>query len=67
MPNTNWRAGSRKRNLPQSDVHTGRTIRRAGKGNHVHLAVDGKPMEGAVVPPPPGKTEVSVEVKLGQG
>jgi hypothetical protein len=48
-------------------VHTGRTIRRAGKGNHVHLAVDGKPMEGAVVPPPPGKTEVSVEVKLGQG
>jgi cellobiose phosphorylase len=40
-------------------------VRRAGKGNNVSLAVDGKPLEGAVVPPPPGKTEVSVEVKLG--
>jgi len=41
-------------------------VRRAGKGNHVSLTVDGKPIEGAVVPPPPpGKTEVTVEVKLG--
>ena len=42
------------------------TVRRAGKGNGVSLTVDGKPIEGAVVPPPPaGKTEVTVEVKLG--
>jgi cellobiose phosphorylase len=41
-------------------------VRRAGKGNGVSLTVDGKAIEGAVVPPPAaGKTEVSVEVKLG--
>jgi cellobiose phosphorylase len=41
-------------------------VRRAGKGNGVSLTVDGKPIDGAVVPPPPaGVTEVAVEVKLG--
>jgi len=42
------------------------TVRRAGKGNAVSMTVDGKPVPGAVVPPPAaGKTEVNVEVKLG--
>jgi cellobiose phosphorylase len=41
-------------------------VRRAGKGNEVSLTVDGKPIAGAVVPPPAaGVTEVTVEVKLG--
>jgi cellobiose phosphorylase len=42
------------------------TVSRAGKGNTVSLSVDGKPIEGAVIPPPPvGRKEVTVEVKLG--
>ncbi len=41
-------------------------VRRAGKGNTVSLSVDGKPIEGAVVPPPPaGITEVNIDAKLG--
>jgi cellobiose phosphorylase len=41
-------------------------VRRAGKGNSVSLSVDGKPIEGAVVPPPAaGITEVKVEARLG--
>jgi len=41
-------------------------VRRAGKGNGVSLTVDGKPIEGAVVPAPAaGISEVKVEVKLG--
>jgi cellobiose phosphorylase len=40
-------------------------VRRAGKGNSVSLSVDGKPIEGAVVPPPAaGITEVKVEARL---
>jgi cellobiose phosphorylase len=42
------------------------TVRRAGKGNSVSLSVDGKPIQGTIVPPPAaGITEVKVEVKLG--
>jgi cellobiose phosphorylase len=42
------------------------SVKRAGKGNAVSLVVDGKPVEGDVVPPPPeGQDEVRVEVTLG--
>jgi antitoxin (DNA-binding transcriptional repressor) of toxin-antitoxin stability system len=40
-------------------------VERVGKGNTVSLTVDGKPVEGNVVPlPPTGQTEVRVEVML---
>jgi cellobiose phosphorylase len=40
-------------------------VKRAGKGNHVSLVVDGTAVEGAVVPlPASGTTEVKVEVML---
>ena len=41
------------------------SVERAGKGNTVSLTVDGKPVEGNIVPlPPTGQTEVRVEVML---
>jgi cellobiose phosphorylase len=41
------------------------TVERAGKGNAVSLQVDGQPMEGDIVPPPPpGQTEVVVKATL---
>lgn len=41
------------------------TAERAGEGNTVSLTVDGRPIEGDVVPlPPAGATEVRVEVTL---
>jgi cellobiose phosphorylase len=41
------------------------SVQRAGKGNTVSLVVDGKPIEGDVVPPPPeGQVEVEVKVTL---
>ncbi|NIO72792.1 MAG: glycosyl transferase, partial [Anaerolineae bacterium] len=41
------------------------SVERAGKGNTISLTVDGKPVEGNVVPlPPTGQTEVRVEVML---
>jgi cellobiose phosphorylase len=41
------------------------TVRRVGPGNGVSLAVDGRPVEGQVVPlPTNGHAEVSVEVTL---
>jgi cellobiose phosphorylase len=42
------------------------SVRRAGAGNALSLAVDGRPVEGSVVPlPPEGQTEVIVEVTVG--
>jgi cellobiose phosphorylase len=47
-------------------VHYDINVKRQGKGNRVTLTVDGKPIEGAVVPlPPDGTREVKVEVRLG--
>jgi cellobiose phosphorylase len=41
------------------------TAERAGPGNTVSLTVDGKPVEGDVVPlPPAGQREVTVQVIL---
>jgi cellobiose phosphorylase len=41
------------------------TVQRAGKGNTVSLMVDGRPIEGNIVPPPPlGQTEVVVKAAL---
>ena len=41
-------------------------VKRAGKGNTVQLVVDGKPVEGQLVPlPASGTTSVKVEVRLG--
>ena len=41
------------------------SVERAGKGNAVSLTVDGKPVEGSVVPPPSGgQTEVVVRAVL---
>jgi cellobiose phosphorylase len=39
-------------------------VERAGGGNHASLTVDGKPLEGNVVPPPPNRTDVHVRVIL---
>jgi cellobiose phosphorylase len=41
------------------------SVERAGRGNTVSLTIDGRPIEGSVVPPPPaGQTEVRVRVTL---
>jgi cellobiose phosphorylase len=40
------------------------SVERAGKGNTVALTVDGRPIEGTIVPPPIGQTEVAVKVVL---
>ena len=41
------------------------SVRRAGPGNKVKLTVDGRPVEGDVVPPPSdGRRETSVEVSV---
>jgi cellobiose phosphorylase len=41
------------------------SVERVGKGNTISLTVDGKPVEGNIVPlPPTGQTEVRVEVLL---
>ncbi|MBU6298490.1 MAG: glycosyl transferase [Alphaproteobacteria bacterium] len=41
-------------------------VSRKGTGGKVSLKVDGKPIDGAVVPPPmDGKTEIAVEAVLG--
>ncbi len=41
------------------------SVERAGKGNAVSLTVDGQPIEGNVVPPPPpGQTKVLVDAVL---
>ena len=41
------------------------TITRAGTGNRVQLKVDGKPIDGSIVPPPPAGTKtVKVEAVL---
>ncbi len=41
-------------------------VERRGPGNAVSLTVDGQPVPGDVVPfPPPGQTEVAVQVWLG--
>ena len=39
-------------------------VKRAGAGNKVSLVVDGKAIEGDVVPTGDGKADVSVEVTL---
>jgi cellobiose phosphorylase len=49
-------------------VHYDIQVKRQGKGTQVALTVDGKPIEGSVVPlPPDGTREVAVEVRLGRG
>jgi len=40
-------------------------VRRAGPGNRVSLKVDGRPVEGNLIPPPAGRTEISVEATIG--
>jgi len=41
------------------------SVKRAGEGNAVSLMVDGRPVQGDVIPaPPPGQTEVVVEAML---
>ena len=41
------------------------SVERVGEGNAVSLMVDGRPVEGDVIPaPPPGQTEVVVEAML---
>ena len=41
------------------------TVVRANTGNSVSLKVDGKPIKGNIVPPPPeGQTSVNVQVTL---
>jgi len=41
------------------------SVDRVGKGNTASLTVDGQPIEGNIVPPPPsGQAEVVVEVIL---
>ena len=41
------------------------TVERRGPGNAVSLAVDGRQLAGDIVPfPPPGQTEVAVQVRL---
>ena len=39
-------------------------VKRAGEGNNVSLVVDGKPVDGDVVPLPNGEDKVEVEVTL---
>jgi cellobiose phosphorylase len=39
-------------------------VERAGKGNTVSLTVEGRPIEGAIVPVPAGQTEVAVKAVL---
>jgi cellobiose phosphorylase len=41
-------------------------VERIGAGNAVTLSVDGKKIDGSVVPiPPSGTKEINVQVKLG--
>jgi cellobiose phosphorylase len=41
------------------------TVKREGKGNKVHLIVDGQAVERTIIPKPPvGVTQVIVEVTL---
>ena len=43
------------------------SVERVGPGNAVALVVDGQPIEGNIVPPPPGgQAEVFVQAALGQ-
>ena len=42
------------------------SVQRVGPGNALSLVVDGRPVEGSVVPlPPEGQAEVLVEVTVG--
>lgn len=40
------------------------SVERAGKGNTVSITVDGRPIEGTILPPPVGQAEVVVKVVL---
>jgi cellobiose phosphorylase len=41
-------------------------VERIGPGNRVRLSLDGRPVEGTLLPPPPpGVQEVRVAAKLG--
>jgi cellobiose phosphorylase len=61
-----WRGFSAQRIF--RGVHYDIQVKRQGKGTAVALTVDGKPIEGSVVPlPPAGTREVKVEVRLGRG
>ena len=43
------------------------SVERVGPGNAVSLTVDGRPVEGTIVPfPPAGQTEVVVRALVGQ-
>jgi cellobiose phosphorylase len=41
-------------------------VQRAGPGGGVSLAVDGRPIDGEVVAPPPGRDRVRVVAALGR-
>ncbi len=61
MKRTDWPGFSARRVYRGVTYHI--RVRRAGKGNAVALKVDGKVVEGNVVPPPAaGTTEVKVDV-----
>ncbi|HMK07994.1 MAG TPA: glycosyl transferase, partial [Anaerolineales bacterium] len=48
-------------------VRYGVHVERVGTGNAVHIQVDGRPVEGRVIPfPPAGVTEVHVEARIGR-
>jgi cellobiose phosphorylase len=60
---TDWPGFSVRRVFRGVNYHI--TAKRVGAGNAVSLTVDGRPVEGDVVPlPPPGTTDVRVEVTL---
>ena len=59
----NWQGFKATRRFRGVTYHI--TIERAGEGNHVTLKVDGVPIKGDTVPPPPdGRKEVCVEGTL---
>lgn len=59
---TSWERSQITRRFRNVDYHI--TIQRQGSGNRVSLVVDGQPIEGNIVPPPNGKTQVEVLVTL---
>ncbi|MBZ0307817.1 MAG: glycosyl transferase, partial [Anaerolineae bacterium] len=59
---TNWERSQIIRQFRGAAYHI--TIQRQGEGNRVSLVVDGQPIEGNIVPPPNGKTQVEVLVTL---
>jgi cellobiose phosphorylase len=60
----NWKGFKATRKFRGVTYHI--EVTRAGDGNRVALVVDGAPVEGTTVPPPPsGRSEVAVQVTIG--